>query len=468
MPTEIKLPRLGQGMDEGRILKWLKAEGDAVDKGEEIYEVETEKVNMEVEAPAGGTLLKIVVPDGETVPIGTVIAYVGEPGEAVPDAAPQGGGNGASSRPAATESAPPAPATPGPSRAAAAPTSTPSRRQEGSSVAEASDAAGNRANHVQLGGQVPVTEAPSPQGASPEHGGGAAAARNGAGADRVKASPLARRIAADRGIDLGSVRGTGPEGRIVARDLENVEAAAPAAEAAVAPAATGAPDGAERVELTSMRRTIARRLGEAWQAPAFYLTVDIDMEQANALRERLLSGVGEGEVRPTVSDVITKASAAALRRHPDMNVHFAGDAILRFSAVHVGMAVATDQGLVVPVIRDVHAKSVREIAADRKIVVDKARKGKLTPADMEGGTFTISNLGMMGIDEFTAVLNPPMAGILAVGQTKDRVVAVKGRPEVRPVMTVTLGCDHRAVDGAVGARFLQTLKANLEDPLTML
>jgi pyruvate dehydrogenase E2 component (dihydrolipoamide acetyltransferase) len=217
-----------------------------------------------------------------------------------------------------------------------------------------------------------------------------------------------------------------------------------------------------------MRRTIARRLTEAWQAPAFYLTVDVDMDQSNTLRRKLVDTMGKDDVKPTVSDVITKACAVALRRHPDMNVHFAGDALIRFSAVHIGIAVATPQGLVVPVVRDAHARSVREIAEARKVVVDRARDGKLSPAEMEGGTFTISNLGMMGIDEFTAVLNPPMAGILAVGRTKDAVVARNGRPEVRPQMTVTLGCDHRAVDGAVGAAFLATVKAHLEDPMTMI
>jgi pyruvate dehydrogenase E2 component (dihydrolipoamide acetyltransferase) len=216
-----------------------------------------------------------------------------------------------------------------------------------------------------------------------------------------------------------------------------------------------------------MRKTIARRLTEAWQAPAFFLTVSMDMTKTNELRAKLVASMREGDTKPTVSDIITRACASALRRHPDMNVHFAGDSIIRYADVHVGMAVATDAGLVVPVIRDAHAKSVRELADDRAAIVAMARNNKLAPADFEGGTFTISNLGMMGIDEFTAVLNPPMAAILAVGRTKDEVVAINRKPEIRPMMTVTLTCDHRAVDGAVGARFLQTLKANLEDPMTM-
>lgn len=423
MATEIKLPRLGQGMDEGKILSWLKKEGDKVDKGDELYEVETEKVNIEVESPAAGTLLKIVVGDGTTVAIGTVLAWIGKKGEKIPE----------SSAPAAA-AAKPAAAAPAPAKTAA-----PAKAAPASAATPAA--------------------APAPAATAP--------AATAAG-DRIKASPLARRIAGERGLDLAALQGTGPDGRIIARDLEGVEASAASAGAApVASSAAAAGPGVERIELTSMRRTIARRLGEAWQAPAFYLTRDIDMSETNALRKRMVANMVQGDVKPTVSDIIVRACAVALRRNRDMNVHFAGDAILRFDAVHVGLAVATDAGLVVPVIRDVHAKTVRDVAADRKVLVDKSRTGKLAPSDFEGGTFTVSNLGMMGIDEFTAVLNPPMAGILAVGRTADRVVAINRRPEVRPIMTVTLGCDHRAVDGAVGARFLQDLARNLEDPASM-
>lgn len=285
----------------------------------------------------------------------------------------------------------------------------------------------------------------------------------------MKASPLARRMASEQGVDLASLKGSGPDGRIVARDLEAAQAGAAVAApmtAAAAPAAAG--PGVERVELTSMRTTIARRLGEAWTAPSFILNRTVDMTAANALRAKMLTTVKEGDVRPTVSDILTKAAAVALRSHREMNAHWAEDAILRFDAAHVGLAVATDAGLVVPVIRDAHAKTVREIAADRKLLVDKARNGKLAPMDFEGGTFSISNLGMMGIDSFTAVLNPPQAGILAVGATVDTPVVIDRRVEIRPIMTISLTCDHRTVDGAVGARFLQTLVQHLEDPTTML
>ncbi len=444
MAVEVKLPRLGQGMEEGRILRWLKAEGETVEEGEELYEVETEKVNVEVESPAGGTVLKILAADGSTVPIGTVVAFLGEPGEAVPEVS-------------APTPAPTAAAEPSPTGAVAAAPSA----SAGPAVSAVTSPA--------VIATAPAAGAATTPSATPGDNGSAG---------RLKASPLARRMAEARGIALAAISPSGPDGRVIARDIDRAAGAMPAQVAAPVSAAVAAtipavPLGAsvaagdQRIPLTAMRATIARRLGEAWQAPAFYLNVDIDMTAAAEMRKRLLAATAEGAVRPTVSDVITRACAIALRQHPEMNAGFDGDAIVRWSAVNVGMAVATDDGLVVPVIRDAHACTVREIAAQRSELVGRARAGKLQPADFEGGTFTISNLGMLGIDSFTAVLNPPMAGILAVGRTADRVVAIDRRPEVRPMMTVTLGCDHRAVDGAVGARFLATVKSLLEDPLTM-
>lgn len=427
MATQVKLPRLGQGMDEGKVLQWLKGEGDSIDKGEELYEVETEKVNVEVEAPAGGTILKVLVDAGQTVSIGTTLAWIGEAGEEIP--ADDGGGSAGAGAGASV------------SQGESAPVAT------------------------------PATETPAPKGATPNakpaaSGSSASPTKSsGSGSGRIKASPLARRMVEEAGLTLADVKGSGPDGRIIARDVEEAMQGA-AASAAPQPATAGA--GVERVELTSMRKTIARRLGEAWTAPSFILNRDVDMTEANALRARMLKSVGEGDVRPTVSDILTKAVAVALRRHREMNAHWNEDSILQFEAAHVGLAVATDNGLVVPVIRDAHAKTVREIAADRKELVGKARSGKLQPADFEGGTFSISNLGMMGIDSFTAVLNPPQAGILAVGATVDTPVVVDRRVEVRPIMKISLTCDHRTVDGAVGARFLQTLVEHLEDPTSML
>jgi len=402
--TEVKLPRLGQGMESGTIVKWLKAEGEPVQKGEPLYELDTDKVTQEVEAEASGVLLKISVREGE-VEVGRTIGVIGEQGEAVAEA-PSGEANGDAPAPA------PAPA--------------PAKREQKAELA--------------------APEAEQQQEA--------AATANG----RVKASPLARRIARERGIELSAISGTGPDGRIVADDVEKAQpgAAAPAA-AAAAPAGE-----VESRPLSSVRKTIARRLTQAWTVPAFQLTVSADMTRANELvqKQRELNP----DVRITITDVLTKVSAHALMRHRDMNVQFADDALLVFPSADVGIAVAAPQGLVVPVIRGAERLTIAQIAEVRADLVGRARDGKLRTEDLEGGTFTISNLGMYDIDHFIAVLNPPQASILAVGSTRDQVVPHDGDLLVLPLMTMTLTCDHRAVDGATGAEFLKTLKAFLEDP----
>jgi pyruvate dehydrogenase E2 component (dihydrolipoamide acetyltransferase) len=395
--NEVKLPRLGQGMEAGTVTRWLKSEGDAVAKGEPLYEIDTDKVTQEVESDFEGVLLKITLPEGEA-PVGQTIAWIGEAGEEVAAPAP----------------------------AAAAPET-----------------------------QVPGTKVPgtssTPQAKMP----GTSSANGG----RVKASPLARRLARERGIDLGTLRGTGPDGRIVAEDVERGAAAAPATPTPTVPAPTGE---VESIPLTNVRKTIARRLTAAWQAPVFQLTVSADMTRANELvaKARAL----EPDVRITVTDVLAKVCAAALRRHRDVNVAFADDALLRFPTANIGIAVAAPQGLVVPVIASVETRSLADVARARGEVVERARANKLTAADLDGGTFTISNLGMYGVEQFVAVLNPPQAAILAVGATEDRPVVVEGEVVVRPMMTMTLTVDHRAVDGAEGAGFLRTVKQFLEEP----
>jgi len=404
MASEVKIPRLGQGMESGTIVRWLKAEGDTVQAGEPLYELDTDKVTQEVEAEASGVLLKIAVTAGE-VPVGQVVGVIGAEGEVV-DVVAAG----------PEKPAPPAAAAPAPS--------------------------------------TPVVELPT----------AAVAAANDGG--RLKASPLARGIARERGVDLAAVRGTGPDGRIVAEDVERAQtqggaAMPPAAVVAAAPVAL--PVGEiEQAGLSSIRKTIARRLTEAWTVPAFQLTISADMERAEALvaRSRQL----DPEVRVTVTDVLTKLCAQALVRHADVNVQFAGDSILRFPTANIGIAVAAPQGLVVPVIGSAERLSLAEIAGARGAIVDKARSNKLTQADLEGGTFTISNLGMFGVEQFIAVLNPPQAAILAVGATEQRPVVRDGQIVARPMVTLTLTVDHRAVDGAQAAAFLQTLKAFVEDP----
>jgi pyruvate dehydrogenase E2 component (dihydrolipoamide acetyltransferase) len=276
---------------------------------------------------------------------------------------------------------------------------------------------------------------------------------------RIKASPLARRIARERGIDLAGVPGTGPEGRIVAEDVERVAAGA------VAPAPQEiAPGEVELEKLTSLRKTIARRMTEAWEAPAFQITMSADMTRALALREQLVARMREGEAKPTVSDVLTKVAAAALMRHRAVNALFAGDAIELHPNANVGIAVAIPKGLVVPVIKGAERLTITEIANVRADLVSRARDGKLQQQDLDGGTFTISNLGMYGVEQFVAVLNPPQAAILAVGAAEERAVVVDGEIVVRPTMTLTLTCDHRSIDGATASEFLATVKAYLEEP----
>jgi len=394
MATEVKLPRLGQGMEMGTIVKWLKSEGDEVKKGEPLYELDTDKVTQEVEADASGVLLKIRVREGE-VAVGHTIAVIGEADESVPDARP----------------AKPAPKA-----------SEPESR---------------------------VTEMKHRITSSRENG-------------RIKASPLARRIARERGIDLENIAGTGPEGRVVAEDVERAAAgtspAAPSRHAAVALA-----EDVDVQSLSSMRKTIARRLTEAWQAPVFQLGVTVDMERAHAVRAKLVE-LNRESAKPTLSDLLTKICAAALMRHRTLNALYQGDAVAMYPTANVGIAVAVAQGLVVPVIRSCERLSIQEIANARADLVERARAGKLKQEDLTDGTFTISNLGMYGIERFIAVLNPPQVAILAVGSVEDKVVAVAGEPRVRPRMELTLTCDHRAVDGASGAQFLTTVKQFLEEP----
>jgi pyruvate dehydrogenase E2 component (dihydrolipoamide acetyltransferase) len=431
MATEIKLPRLGQGMEAGTIVKWLKSEGDRVEKGEPLYELDTDKVTQEVEADASGVLLKIAVRDGE-VPVGQTIAVIGEQGEQVPEL---------EQKEAATAEAEQSAEKP-----AVAPQREPERERgrEASTDDQITQVKEPAARPVRDSGPVEADQEVPP------------AERQGNG--RVKASPLARRIARERGVDLAQIRGTGPEGRIVAEDVERA-GAAPAAQPSLQQSVA---KSVERVPLTSVRKTIARRLTEAWQAPVFQIAMTADMTRALELRARLVEL--HPDARPTVSDLLTQVCAAALMRHREVNATWGGDAIELHPTANVGIAVAAPQGLVVPVIRSCERLAIAEIAAARADVVDRARNGKLQQGDLDGGTFTISNLGMYGVERFIAVLNPPQAAILAVGAAEERPVVRDGAVVARATMELTLTCDHRAVDGATGAEFLRTLKTLLEEP----
>jgi pyruvate dehydrogenase E2 component (dihydrolipoyllysine-residue acetyltransferase) len=405
-------------MESGVIVKWLKSEGDQVQKGDPLFELDTEKVTQEVEADSSGVLLKILANEGDEIEVGKAIAVIGEEGEEV--AAPE--------------------------REAEEPTEVAEeKQQEGEPAPEREE---ERRRGGEAGTEV-GTEAGTEGPAEPEQ-------RVDGG--RLKASPLARRIAKERGIDLAQLRGTGPEGRIVAEDVERAEVSPAAAPA------TAALTEVEVVKLNQMRKTIARRMTEAWEAPAFQISMSADMTASIRLREALLERVEEGGVRPTYSDILTKVVALALLRHRDMNAHFAGDEVHLFPTANIGIAVAIPHGLVVPVIASCESKSIPEIAAARADVVGRTREGKLRAEDLENGTFTISNLGMYGVEHFTAVLNPPQAGILAVGAIEERAVVVDGDLEIQPRMDLTLTVDHRSVDGATASEFLRTVKSFLEEP----
>lgn len=426
MATKVMMEALSPTMEEGRLVKWLKQVGDAVKAGETLAEVETDKAIMELVARGDGVLRARLVEEGTTAPIGHLLGIVAGADEDISAMAAGAGGAAAAATPSAPASTPAA--TPAPTEA----------------PATAAAAAGH----------------PAPAGAG-------------------RSSPLARRMAAEQGVDLTRIRGSGPGGRVIRRDIEAAAAAprdtvAPAAAAAgAATTPTALPTGMaidgefKDVPLTQMRKTIARRLSESiGPVPTFYLTAEIDMTAIGTLREQM---VAAGEAfKVSVNDLVLKAVAIALTRHPEVNAHWMGDHIRYFSAAHVGMAVATDDGLIVPVIRDAHRKGLGAIGREARELAKKARERKLQPAEFTGGTFSVSNLGMFGIDQFTAIINPPEAAILAVGATETRPVWENGQVVPRQRLRVTLSCDHRVIDGAVGARFLQTLRQLLEAPLMML
>ncbi|MEV0086160.1 pyruvate dehydrogenase complex dihydrolipoamide acetyltransferase [Saccharopolyspora sp. NPDC050642] len=419
--TEIQMPRLSDTMEEGVISTWRKNVGDQVSRGEVMAEIETDKAIMELEAYDDGVLEKILVEAGATVPIGTPIAILGDGSGAAAEAAPA---------PAPAAAAPaaeaPAAAAPAPAEPAAAPAPA-------------------------------VPAAPAEQGAKP------------------KASPLAKAVAKEKGVDLSTVQGTGPGGRIIRADIE---AAASAAPAAAAPAPAAAPAAApvvsnedvEEIPLSNIRKVTAKRLTESkQQAPHFYLTSAIDVTDLMAFRATLNERLqAAGGPKVSVNDLIVKAVATALRANPAVNVSFAGDKMLQHKRINLGVAVAIDNGLVVPVIKDADRKSVSEIAAESRELAGRAREGKLKLDEMSGGTFSISNLGMFGIEQFSAVINPPEAAILAVGAARDEVQVRDGEFVARKILRATLSADHRAVDGAVGAAFLQLLTGLLEDPIRII
>jgi len=425
------MPKLSPTMEEGQLSRWLKKEGDKVAMGEPLAEIDTDKATMEMQALSTGVLRKILINEGERAPLGQTIAIVGEPDEDISELLAQAKA-GASAAPVKTE-----------------PSSQPAE-----SVAPEPEPPAKQAEAIPSDGKESVPVATS---------------------GRVLVSPIAARMAAEAGINLGSLRGSGPAGRIIRRDIETAVSSQPSG-AAAAPSrmrATARTDGKPIVHgpsayrdepLSEMRRTIARRLVlSLGPIPHFFLTTEIDMERAADMR-RALNEI-DPELKASVNDIIIKVAAVALIQHPQVNASFQDKTVRLYEHADIGVAVATENGLITPIIRSAELKSLSDIAIEVRELADRARARKLKPEEYAGATFSVSNLGMFGVDEFTAVINPPEAAILAVGAMAPKAVARDNKVVIRQTMRVTMSCDHRVVDGAVGAQFLQTFKKVLENPL---
>lgn len=439
MATPIQMPSLSPTMKEGKITRWIKKVGDTVKSGEAIAEIETDKSNLELEAYDDGELLQIFVQENESAPVGDVIGFIGKKGEKV--------------------EAPPKAAAPAPAQAPANLEKQMERPQQ-----KPEPTAPPQQPPVVTQAPPAARQAPAPA-AQPMEGG------------RVRASPLAKRIAREQGLDLVRVAGSGPNGRIVRKDVEAALSAGPLeARGAPAPAAAKKPAfvpvavRGERKEPTvtpvsSMRRVISQRMMEVKPGvPHFYLSVDIEMDAAMKIREEAKAL----ESKVSVNDIIVKAAAIALRRVPRMNVSLQGDQILQFQNADVGIAVSIEDGLITPVIKDADLKGLATLSIEARELAERARRRALKPDEYSGGSITVSNLGMFGMDSFIAVINPPQSGILAVGAVSDKAVVRDGQLVVRKVMTATLSCDHRVIDGALGAQYLSEVKSLLEHPMRLL
>ena len=436
--TKVVMPKLSDAMETGKIIKWLKKEGDRIAGGDILAEVETDKADVEMEAFGAGVLRKILVPAGESAAIGALIGVIAEPGDdiaAVVASAPAstGSGTGAAAPKAVPSAVPaprPAPVTPAP--APVAPAARPA---------------------AAVGSPAPV-----PTGIG-----------QGSQGWRVKASPLAKKIAAQAGVDLRLIQGSGPGGRIIRRDVEAAGSGAGAAAAMPAAVRPAAVAGAEfeDVPLTQIRAAIARRMPlSKGPVPHFYVSSEVAMDRAWELREEL--NALEGQPKISVNDFVIRACALALLKHPGVNASLQGDAIRVYHRAHIGVAVALDEGLITPVLRDCHAKPLAQIAVEARDLVERARNRKLRAPELSGATFSISNLGMFDVAEFSAIINPPEGAILAVGSVRRVPVVEESGLGVGRRMMLTISCDHRVMDGAMGARFLQDVKRLLEEPLRLL
>jgi pyruvate dehydrogenase E2 component (dihydrolipoamide acetyltransferase) len=427
MPTTVIMPALGVAQQTGTLLKWLKAEGQSVSKGEPLMEIETDKATVEIEAPASGVLSNVTAAPGDEVPVGNRIALILAPGESASAAKLQ---------------------DPHP-RIESGAGASPLPKDEGKNEVRGNAAAGN---------PPPLPEGEGGgEGRTPQPTPARAASRSSASiARRLLASPAARRIAGEKGVDLAAVEGSGPEGSVLAADVLRATAGG-------TPAAAEKLSSEQMAPLTPMRRIVGERMALSKQtAPHFYLSMDIDMGAVVRLRRDW--GERGDALTPSINDFILLACARALKEFPSVNASYGEQGLKLHPEINIGMAVALDEGLVVPVVRNADGLALAELAAQSRRLVDKAQNRKLFPLDYEGGTFTVSNLGMLGVDSFTAIINPPQCGILAVGRVAPRVVVEEGMFAIRSMMTATLSADHRVIDGATGARFLQEVKKVLESP----
>jgi pyruvate dehydrogenase E2 component (dihydrolipoamide acetyltransferase) len=425
--AEIIMPKVGDAMSEGKVVRWYKKAGDAVKKGEPLLEIETDKVNLDLEAESDGTLADVVATEGQMVPVGETLAQI------------LGAGEKASEKKPAAE--------------AAAATQKQEQEQGDPQQRRATDKKDSIKHTTGEYAEAIESKGPRRDRTVPETNAGEALESSG---DRRRSSPLARKMARELGVSLDAVQGSGPRGRIVAEDIKKAQGEAPAAETAAA---------TTTIPLTAMRRTIAKRLSESTgPIPHFYLTADYDVTNLLEVRKQYAEITG---AKISVNDFIIRAVALALRAHPMVNASWGEDAITQHGDIHVGVAVATPEGLITPVIRNADRKAVVDIAAEVRALAEKAKNRRLKPDEYQGSTFTISNLGAWGIEEFTAIINPPNAAILAIGAAEARPVAVERQIVVRDRMKVTMSCDHRLVDGAVGADFLKTLRQLLEQPLRL-
>jgi pyruvate dehydrogenase E2 component (dihydrolipoamide acetyltransferase) len=455
MATKVVMEALSPTMEEGRLVKWLKNEGDKVSSGETLAEVETDKAVMELVARGEGVLRKRLLDEGATAPVGQLVAVIAAPDENI-DALVSGAG----SAPPAAE-AKPAEEVVAKAQETAGASSVPRRAEQ--AQGEASTPPQQKVPAFRMGSAAPKGQAPpAPEPATEQPRAG------GNGEDRARTSPLARRLARERGLDIQSLQGTGPGGRIIKRDIEAAIAAGTTAqprEATAAPAPAREGDFVD-VPLSQMRKTIARRLSESiGPIPTFYLTAELDMERVVEMRTAMTQ-LGD-EFKVSVNDIVMKAVATALALHPEVNAHWLGDRIRQFNRVHLGMAVAIEDGLITPVVFDADRKRMSEISREARELAKRARERRLKPDEYMGATFSVSNLGMFGIEHFTAIINPPESGILAIGAIEAKPVEVDGQLVPRQRMRVTMSCDHRVIDGATGARFLQTLRRMLENPLML-